>query len=291
MPTCVYRKGLCMKFSCRCAFDCEQKNVKKINNNNTHTHMLLAAGMGAGLGVVVYRIARKRNATRLVCQIQGSGISGTIACTPADGGARVLAECDLRGVPQGLHGLHVHRHGSTTCADTCDHYNPDHQHHGGPLGPHRHRGDFGNVAADAHGRCTTVVLADVTLGELEGRSFVLHAEPDDLGLGDDPGSKTTGNAGKRLACGILLAVKGLKSPNGWVGACHADPIVESSPGPLGCGSVRHRRLERIHPTTVATSGCCNGSMPAHPGARMAAPSYTTGYWMAHVTLCVSRTLP
>ena len=46
-----------------------------------------------------------------------------------------------------------------------------------------------------------------------GRSVMLHADEDDLGLGDhsEPGtngktSKTTGNAGARIACGAILAV-------------------------------------------------------------------------------------
>ena len=41
-----------------------------------------------------------------------------------------------------------------------------------------------------------------------GRSCVVHADPDDLGLTDHPLSKTTGNAGARLACGVI----GLSGP-------------------------------------------------------------------------------
>jgi len=36
-----------------------------------------------------------------------------------------------------------------------------------------------------------------------GRSIVVHALEDDLGQGGDSGSMTTGNAGARLACGII----------------------------------------------------------------------------------------
>ena len=36
-----------------------------------------------------------------------------------------------------------------------------------------------------------------------GRSFVVHADPDDLGEGGVELSKTTGNAGGRLACGVI----------------------------------------------------------------------------------------
>jgi superoxide dismutase, Cu-Zn family len=36
-----------------------------------------------------------------------------------------------------------------------------------------------------------------------GRSLVVHTDRDDLGLTDHPLSKTTGNSGGRLACGII----------------------------------------------------------------------------------------
>ena len=43
------------------------------------------------------------------------------------------------------------------------------------------------------------------LGSLSviGRSVVVHADADDLGLGGHELSKTTGNAGARLACGVI----------------------------------------------------------------------------------------
>ena len=36
-----------------------------------------------------------------------------------------------------------------------------------------------------------------------GRSIVIHEDPDDLGKGNHKDSKTTGHAGKRIACGII----------------------------------------------------------------------------------------
>ena len=130
-------------------------------------------------------------------------VRGLILCFSE--GTRTRIECHLTGLAPGLHGLHVHRCGdlSDGCASTCDHYNPCRTKHGGPLGPDRHRGDFGNVMADANGRCTTVVVADVALHEIVGRAFVLDADADDLGAGGDAESLRTGNAGARIAGGII----------------------------------------------------------------------------------------
>lgn len=132
---------------------------------------------------------------------------GTIALyAHGDRQAQTRFVCDLEGLPPGLHGLHVHRCGdlSRGCASTCDHYNPDGSSHGGPLGAHRHRGDLGNVTVDERGRCRDVVIADVTVDEIVGRAFVLHADADDLGQGGDAESAKTGNAGARIAGGLIL---------------------------------------------------------------------------------------
>ena len=79
--------------------------------------------------------------------------------------------------------------------------------HGAPDREERHFGDLGNVEADADGNAH-YELEDhlVSLyGEYSvfGRSFVVHADIDDLGDGGVELSKTTGNAGGRLACGTI----------------------------------------------------------------------------------------
>ena len=102
-------------------------------------------------------------------------IAGTIHVADM-GNGQTRARCDLRGLTPGPHGLHVHRCGdlSKGCASTCDHYNPDKTSHGGPTGPNRHRGDFGNLVAAADGTCRDVIDADVTVAEIVGRAFVIH---------------------------------------------------------------------------------------------------------------------
>lgn len=71
----------------------------------------------------------------------------------------------------------------------------------------RHVGDLGNVQSDDNG-VVTLNLSDKVIalqGEhsILGRCLVVHEKADDLGRGGDDESKKTGNAGKRLACGII----------------------------------------------------------------------------------------
>ena len=79
--------------------------------------------------------------------------------------------------------------------------------HGGPDDEVRHVGDLGNVQSDAEGNGT--YKAEDRLVQLfgaysvVGRSCVLHADTDDLGKGGNEESLKTGNAGARIACGVI----------------------------------------------------------------------------------------
>lgn len=116
----------------------------------------------------------------------------------------------------GLHGFHIHQLGDTTngCMSTGPHFNPAGKTHGAPTDEERHAGDLGNITANADG-VALVDLSDVQIpldgpNSILGRAVVVHELEDDLGTGDhsEPGtqgktSKTTGNAGARLACGVI----------------------------------------------------------------------------------------
>jgi len=86
------------------------------------------------------------------------------------------------------------------------HYNPDGVDHGNLESGHV--GDLGNVTADDSGVADfTIVAKRVDLvgdRSVVGRGIVIHADTDDLGLGGDEESLKTGNAGDRLACGIIV---------------------------------------------------------------------------------------
>lgn len=79
--------------------------------------------------------------------------------------------------------------------------------HGAPHDNIRHVGDLGNINATAEGIVdTTFHDAIINLsGEYSiiGRGLVIHDGEDDLGKGGHQDSKKTGNAGGRVACGVI----------------------------------------------------------------------------------------
>ena len=112
-------------------------------------------------------------------------------------------------VKPGLHGIHVHKSGdlSRGCESTCSHYNPDGNVHGDATGKKRHRGDLGNILVSDNGTCNDTFVANVNVYEIIGRGLILHDDQDDLGKGENEESLKTGNAGKRIACGVLVLLE------------------------------------------------------------------------------------
>jgi Cu-Zn family superoxide dismutase len=93
------------------------------------------------------------------------------------------------------------------CGSSGPHFNPQNKTHGDISAAVRHVGDYGNIVADSNGNI--VVTFNDTVSKLYGpmgiigRTIVLHQDQDDLGLGNNTGSFTTGNAGARVACGVI----------------------------------------------------------------------------------------
>ncbi len=82
--------------------------------------------------------------------------------------------------------------------------------HGPPNDNQRHVGDLGNIVADSNGsavfQITDSQIKLLGVHSVLGRAVVVHALRDDLGLGTGDKkaeSKKTGNAGARLACGVI----------------------------------------------------------------------------------------
>lgn len=122
----------------------------------------------------------------------------------------VIVNVNLDGVPDGEHGFHIHEFGDLTkgCDSLCDHLNPYNVSHGGLVNGRTtgHMGDLGNVKS-INGKVQCEFLAkDLTLNgpySIIGRSIILHADRDNLGLLDDPESQKTGRSGERIACAVI----------------------------------------------------------------------------------------
>ncbi|KAJ6848588.1 superoxide dismutase [Cu-Zn] 2-like [Iris pallida] len=146
---------------------------------------------------------------KAVAVVAGSeGVKGHIFFAQEGNGPTTVSG-SISGLKPGLHGFHVHALGDTTngCMSTGAHYNPAGKEHGAPDDDVRHAGDLGNVKAEEDGTATfTIVDSQIPLSgpnSIIGRAVVVHADPDDLGKGGHELSKTTGNAGGRVACGII----------------------------------------------------------------------------------------
>ncbi len=117
----------------------------------------------------------------------------------------VLLNAEVMSVERdGPHGFHVHEVGECVPPDfkaAGGHFNPMGTPHACPPSPERHAGDFGNIEiADGVGRLEIPSeLVTVTPGETSvvGRAVILHA-----GI-DDCVGQPTGDAGSRLACGVI----------------------------------------------------------------------------------------
>ena len=137
-------------------------------------------------------------------------ITGTVKFTEThDKG--IIIDVDLRGLKKNArHGFHVHEYGdvSSGCDSACSHFNPYKKSHGSPDTKERHVGDLGNLFTDADG-CARYRFIDKmvklrgTKTNIIGRGLIIHADEDDCGMGNNPESKITGNAGKRIACSVI----------------------------------------------------------------------------------------
>jgi Cu-Zn family superoxide dismutase len=109
--------------------------------------------------------------------------------------------------PNQEHGFHIHEAGDCSSGDGMSakgHFNPHGKPHGNPSSADRHAGDLPSLKADKTGRAKLDVTVDgISIGDgpgnIVGRGMIIHADPDDYK------TQPTGNAGARLACGVVKA--------------------------------------------------------------------------------------
>ena len=151
-------------------------------------------GMGGGPSAVANLESTKGNTAK-----------GTVTFTQVGDKVRVSAQ--LSGLkPDAEHGFHVHEKGDCSSGDGMSaggHFNPASKSHGDyRQGGDRHAGDMPNLKADAQGKASArFEVTGLTVGggatDIVGKGVIVHRDPDDYK------SQPAGNAGPRLACGVI----------------------------------------------------------------------------------------
>lgn len=121
-------------------------------------------------------------------------------------GGKIHVVIYVQGLKPGQeHGLHIHEVGDCSSGDgmsTKGHFNPFGKAHAHAGSPERHAGDLPSLKADKDGRAKVDAMVDVITiaagpGSIIGRGLIVHADPDDYK------TQPTGNAGPRIACGVI----------------------------------------------------------------------------------------
>ena len=136
-----------------------------------------------------------------------SNVTGNVVFIEDDGVVTMTAT--LNGLTEGPHAIHIHAKGDCSSPDgksAGGHWNPTNQPHGkwGSAEGY-HRGDIGNVEANADGMGTITLKTDewcIGCGDpnkdIIGKGIIVHQGADDFT------SQPSGNAGARVACGAIM---------------------------------------------------------------------------------------
>lgn len=166
-----------------------------------------------GVALIAFVSAARAQAPKMaVAEMRNSNdeLVGMAVFTEGHDGVRITV--NLHSMPPGVHALHIHAAGSCDTPDfksAKGHFNPYGRQHGlrNELGPHA--GDLFNIVVAPDGTAALVVTAPLaTLGSGAnslfpegGTALMIHEGPDDYV--SDP----AGNAGPRIACGVIKALK------------------------------------------------------------------------------------
>src|SRR5699024_1463934 len=155
------------------------------------------------------RSAKKEESEEVIVTLtnnEGENV-GSAVLQEVDEGVHI--KVDATHLPSGTHGFHIHETGACEAPDfesAGGHFNPTDAEHGleNPDGPHA--GDLPNIEVDEDGTIQDDIVADMvtlekgqenSLLDGDGSSLMIHSDA------DDHVSQPAGDAGDRIACGVI----------------------------------------------------------------------------------------
>ena len=138
-------------------------------------------------------------------QVGGSGVEGKVTFKSTPDGV-VEIEVKASNLPEGKHALHLHEKGDCSAPDAKSaggHWNPTNKNHGKRGEGEFHKGDITNLEAGSDGNVSwSEEIKGWTIGgpdstNILNKAVIIHAGADDFT------SQPSGNAGSRIACGVI----------------------------------------------------------------------------------------
>jgi len=168
---------------------------------------LAGAALAIGAPVLALGSTGASHATAELRDAAGTVVGWADFTEDANGGLHVNVH--VKGVPAGLHGIHIHATGacSPDFLAAGGHHNPGAVVHGLESVSGGHAGDLPNLEVNTAGVGHLNATSDraslsngpTTVFDGDGSALVIHAGP------DDQVTNPTGNSGGRIACGVIVA--------------------------------------------------------------------------------------